>query len=110
LAGGTAILVLHFPLACTWPHGLASPDAGTPVNMACFALIPREATNMDSVSTLARSRTLCEQTEKLHALCAQVRRESREVTERTKTALAESRAELARSRSQGASAIPSAVA
>jgi hypothetical protein len=27
--------VCYSPRACTWPHGLASPDAGTPVNLAC---------------------------------------------------------------------------
>jgi hypothetical protein len=26
-----------FAAACTWPQGLASPDAGTPVNLALFA-------------------------------------------------------------------------
>jgi hypothetical protein len=68
--------------------------------------ISREGTEMNSTPGRAQLQTQREQFKAVHALCEQVRRESRAVIERNRIVRDASRAALARSRARRASSLP----
>jgi hypothetical protein len=63
---------------------------------------------MNSLRTRAQSQTLRENTKALHAQCEQVRCESRDIIERIRISVVQSRAAVARSRARRASSMPAA--